>query len=178
VGLLFEAAAGLRRVFEHQLESDQSLSGPSFDVLVRLARTPGGQLRMSELAAQSALTPSGLTRSVDRLRRQGLVERRTCPEDRRGSFAVMTPAGRELMDRAVPEHAAHVDEILDELFTGGEEAMLSELLRRLRDHVRRDPSRGSTAGTAPPPGPGCRPDPLRLDEGSPPRRAGRSTATG
>ena len=51
---------------------------------------------MSELAAQTSLTPSGLTRSVDRLQEQGLVARRVCPEDRRGSFAVLTPdrAGR------------------------------------------------------------------------------------
>ena len=67
---------------------------------------------MSELAAQTTLTPSGLTRSVDRLQEQGLVVRRVCPEDRRGAFAVLTPAGRELMDRAIPDHLAHIDELL------------------------------------------------------------------
>ncbi len=61
VGLLFESAAGLRRVFERRLETERSLSNQSFDVLIRLARTPGGELRMSELAAQTSLTPSGLT---------------------------------------------------------------------------------------------------------------------
>ncbi len=132
---------------------------------------------MSELAAQSSLTPSGLTRSVDRLARQGLVDRRTCPEDRRGSFAVLTPAGRELMDRAVPEHAAHVDEVVGALFTPDEEATLSELLRRLRDHVRTDEPLCPTATTAPPPGPGCRPGP-RLRDGRPPPPSDRSTATG
>lgn len=136
VGLLFESAAALRRVFERRLEIERSLSGQSFDVLVRLARTPGGQLRMSELAAQTSLTPSGLTRSVDRLHQQGLVDRRTCPEDRRGTFAVLTPAGRELMARALPEHAAHVGEVVGDLFTPDEEATLASLLRRVRDHLR------------------------------------------
>ena len=84
VGLLFESAAGLRRLFQRRLETERSLSSQSFDVLIRLARTPGSELRMSELAAQASLTPSGLTRSVDRLQDQGLVERRVCPEDRRG----------------------------------------------------------------------------------------------
>jgi MarR family 2-MHQ and catechol resistance regulon transcriptional repressor len=135
VGLLFESAAGLRRVFERRLETEQSLSNQAFDVLIRLARTPGSELRMSELAAQSSLTPSGLTRSVDRLRQQGLVARRVCPEDRRGAFAVLTPAGQELMDRAIPEHTDHVNEVLADLFTAEEEAILSSLLRRLRDHL-------------------------------------------
>lgn len=135
VGLLFESAAGLRRVFERRLEAERSLSNQSFDVLIRLARTPGSELRMSELAAQSSLTPSGLTRSVDRLQQQGLVARRTCPEDRRGAFAVLTPAGRELMDRAIPDHIDHVNQVLADLFSTEEEATLSSLLRRLRDHL-------------------------------------------
>src|SRR5664279_5062039 len=64
VGLLFESAAGLRRLFQRRFESERSLSNQSFDVLIRLARSPGSELRMSDLAAQTSLTPSGLTRSV------------------------------------------------------------------------------------------------------------------
>jgi DNA-binding MarR family transcriptional regulator len=135
VGLLMESAAGLRRVFQRRMEEEQSLSNQSFDVLIRLARSPGSELRMSELAAQTSLTPSGLTRSVDRLQDQGFVDRRVCPEDRRGSFAVLTPTGRALMDRAIPNHIAHIDEVLSTLFTPGEEETLAALLRRLRDHL-------------------------------------------
>lgn len=109
--------------------------GQSFDVLIRLARTAGNELRMSELAAQTSLTPSGLTRAIDRLQRQGLVSRRTCPEDRRGSFAQLTPEGRATMDRLIPEHMAHIDALLDEVYTVEEEAQLEALLRRMRDHV-------------------------------------------
>ena len=135
VGLLFESAAGLRRVFERRFESERGLSNQSFDVLIRLARTPGSELRMSELAAQTSLTPSGLTRSVDRLAEQGLVARRVCPEDRRGAFAVLTPSGQELMDRIIPDHLAHIDELLTNLFSAEEEQTLSLLLRKLRDHL-------------------------------------------
>jgi MarR family transcriptional regulator, 2-MHQ and catechol-resistance regulon repressor len=135
VGLLMESAAGLRRAIQRRTEAENSLSNQSFDVLIRLARSPGSELRMSELAAQTTLTPSGLTRSVDRLSDQGLVVRRVCPEDRRGAFAVLTPAGQELMDRAIPEHVAHIDELLSSLFAPEEEATLSMLLRRLRDHL-------------------------------------------
>ena len=135
VGLLMESAAGLRREFQRRTEAENSLSNQSFDVLIRLARSPGSELRMSELAAQTSLTPSGLTRSIDRLVEQGLVARRVCPEDRRGAFAVLTQAGRSLMDRAIPDHVAHIDEVLSSLFTSDEEATLASLLRRLRDHL-------------------------------------------
>ena len=135
VGLLFESASGLRRLFQTRLESERSLSNQSFEVLIRLARSPGSQLRMSELAAQASLTPSGLTRSVDRLQEQGLVARRVCPDDRRGAFAVLTTEGRALMDQAIPDHVTHVDEVLRGLYTAEEEETLSLLLRRLRDHL-------------------------------------------
>jgi DNA-binding MarR family transcriptional regulator len=106
------------------------------DVLIRLARTPGDRLRMTELAAQTSLTPSGLTRSIDRLQQQGLVTRQTCPDDRRGAFAVLTEEGRDLMARVIPEHLAHVDAVLSSLFSPKEEDQLASSLRRLRDYTR------------------------------------------
>jgi MarR family transcriptional regulator, 2-MHQ and catechol-resistance regulon repressor len=135
VGLLFESSAGLRRVFQRRMEADRALTNQSFDVLIRLARSEGSELRMSELAAQTSLTPSGLTRSIDRLQQQGLVDRRVCPEDRRGAFAVLTTSGQDLMDRAIPEHIAHINELLSDLFTPEEEETLATLLRTLRDHL-------------------------------------------
>jgi DNA-binding MarR family transcriptional regulator len=140
IGLLFESAIGLRVALQRRLDSERSLANQSFDVLIRLARSPGSELRMSELAAQTSLTPSGLTRSVDRLVEQDLVIRRVCPEDRRGAFAVLTPTGRELMDRIIPEHVAHIDELLGDVYTPEEEQTLSVLLRKLRDHLFADKS--------------------------------------
>jgi DNA-binding MarR family transcriptional regulator len=136
VGLLFESSAGLHRILEPKLLTDSGLSGQSFDVLVRLARTPGFRLRMSELAAQTTLTPSGLTRSVDRLEEAGIVAREACPEDRRGAFAVLSAKGQALMDEAMPLHVTHIDELLDGVLTAEEEETLSSLLRKIRDHIR------------------------------------------
>jgi MarR family 2-MHQ and catechol resistance regulon transcriptional repressor len=135
VGLLFESAAGLRQVLERRLESNAGLSNQSFDVLIRLARTPGNRLRMSELAAQTTLSPSGLTRSVDRLEDTGLVVREICPEDRRGAFAALTVEGKAVMDEAIPRHVAHIDELLHGVLTLEEERMLEALLRKLRDFL-------------------------------------------
>jgi MarR family 2-MHQ and catechol resistance regulon transcriptional repressor len=136
MGLLFESAAGLRRLFHRQMEMSGATANQSFDILIRLARSDGGQLRMSELATQASLTPSGLTRAVDRLQQQGLVTRRVCPDDRRGSFAQLTPAGQALMDRAIPDHLSHIDEVLGGVFTPEEEAQLASYLRRLRDYAQ------------------------------------------
>ena len=136
VGLLFESSAALRRVFEQRLSRENDLSGQAFDVLIRLARTPGNRLRMSELAAQTSLTPSGLTRSIDRLEDAGMVIRESCPEDRRGAFAALSPSGRAVMDRAIPDHIAHVDEVLQAILTPEEEDALATILRKLRDHLR------------------------------------------
>ncbi len=135
IGLLFESSAGLRRIFQQQLDTDTAVVTSSFDVLIRLVRTPGGELRMSELASQASLTPSGLTRSVDRLCHQGLVERRMCPNDRRGTLAVLTPAGQQLMAELLPRHQAAIGNVLDEIFSPDEEEQLHNLLRKLRDYV-------------------------------------------
>ncbi len=90
---------------------------------------------MSELAAQTTLSPSGLTRAVDRLEEIGLVTREVCPEDRRGAFAVLTKSGRAVMARAVPLHVAHIDELLTDVLSSDEERMLEALLRKIRDHL-------------------------------------------
>lgn len=144
VGLLLEAHAALTRELERRLERDSGLSVQWFEVLLRLARSPGGRLRMSDLAASTTLTPSGLTRAVDRLVDAGFVEREACESDRRGAFAVLTGAGRRRIADAVPSHLAHVEELLGGALSPAEQAALASALRKLRDHV--DPAmRGAAA---------------------------------
>jgi DNA-binding MarR family transcriptional regulator len=63
---------------------------------------------MAELAAHLMLSPSGLTRRLDGLVKDGLVERRACPSDRRGSFAVLTEKGRAVLEEAAPTHVEGV----------------------------------------------------------------------
>jgi DNA-binding MarR family transcriptional regulator len=144
VGLFFEAHAGLARELGRRMERDAGVSVQWFEVLLRLARTPGNQLRMSDLAAQTTLTASGLTRAVDRLEEAGLVSRRVCPSDRRGFNAVLTPAGRRCIEKAVPVHLAHVEELLDAALSPAEQDELGALLRKLRDALNPGAARAST----------------------------------
>ncbi|GAA3748263.1 MarR family winged helix-turn-helix transcriptional regulator [Micromonospora maritima] len=149
VGLLVEAYAGLSARFAAQFE-EHGLSPVEFEVLTRLARSPNNQLRMTDLAAQTSLSTSGVTRVVDRMERDGLICRRACPSDRRSSFAVVTAAGLSRLDEILPGHL----KIIEQWFTGQlDPAQLDGLLdglRRVRDAVHPGATAGSTepAGTA------------------------------
>lgn len=87
-----------------ELERTNALPLTSYEVLMLLGDSAEGRLRMGELAAELLLSRSGLTRLVDRLERDGLVARERCPEDARGLFAVITPAGRRRLREARPVH--------------------------------------------------------------------------
>lgn len=135
MGLFFEAYAGVTASAGKRLEANHGLSGQPFEVLIRLARNPGRRLRMSDLALQTTLSASGLTRVVDRLVKAGLVERQSCPSDRRGSFAVLTDEGEARLLAAIPDHLAQLSEVLDTAFTERERETFAKLIRKLRDVV-------------------------------------------
>lgn len=112
VGLL-RAHARLIDAVEHDLREQGCLPLTWYEVLVKLTAAPGGTVRMQELARTAFLTKSGVTRLVDRMEAEGLVARTTCPSDRRGTLAAITPAGRRayretfpVLQRAVEEHFA------------------------------------------------------------------------
>lgn len=133
MGLFFEAHAGLRAALEKRLETECGLPVQWFEVLLRLARSPGERLRMSELAAQSSVTASGLTRVVDRLVEAGLVERESCPEDRRSWYAHLTDAGRDRIHTAVPAHLRDIREVVGSVLDDDEMRTFAATLRKLRD---------------------------------------------
>jgi MarR family transcriptional regulator, 2-MHQ and catechol-resistance regulon repressor len=135
VGLFVESFKGLSAKLERGLDQETGLSLQWFELLIRLARSPGHRLRMSDLAMQTSLTPSGLTRAVDRLGEAGLVERAACPSDRRGAFAALTDAGLARITAAVGPHLRHVEEHLTGLLSADEQRDLARLLRKVRDHV-------------------------------------------
>jgi MarR family 2-MHQ and catechol resistance regulon transcriptional repressor len=146
IGLFMEAQAGLAAAFERELEQQSGLSVQWFEVLIRLARTPGHRLRMTDLAAQTTLSASGLTRAVDRMEGAGLVVREACPTDRRSTYAVLTDAGEARIRTAVPVHVAQVVNVLDSVFNPDELQAFTELARRLRDAANPCAAKASEAG--------------------------------
>jgi DNA-binding MarR family transcriptional regulator len=102
--------SALTRALDAELTERHGLPLTSYEVLLFLADAPGGRMRMSELADSVLLSRSGLTRLVDRLERDGLLEREPCEEDARGYFAAITDSGRTLFDEARRTHLAGVRE--------------------------------------------------------------------
>jgi DNA-binding MarR family transcriptional regulator len=104
---LWSAVASAHAALDGLLDGDPAcpvLGSDAFAVLLPLAQAPDGRMRMHELAERSHLTPSGLTRRIDRLVEDGLVVRDRCGTDRRGAFAVLSPRGLDELGRALPHH--------------------------------------------------------------------------
>jgi DNA-binding MarR family transcriptional regulator len=98
------------RRLEAELEAEHGLTLPAYEVLAHLSEAPDQRLRMSELAKHAILTPSGLTRLVDKLSRDGLVQRQRCGADARVVYAVLTGAGMDRLVAAYPTHVRGVRE--------------------------------------------------------------------
>jgi DNA-binding MarR family transcriptional regulator len=97
---------------ERRLEEEHGLGVSEYEVLERLAEGPKSERRMQELAAAVHLSQSALSRVVGRLEADGLVTRGLCVEDRRGSYACLTGAGRARYAAAKPTHRSVLAETL------------------------------------------------------------------
>jgi DNA-binding MarR family transcriptional regulator len=98
------------RRLEAELEAEHGLNLPAYEVLAHLSEAPDQRLRMSDLAVHAVLSPSGLTRLIDKLAREGLVRRHRCDADARVIYAVLTPEGLQRLESAYPVHLRGVRE--------------------------------------------------------------------
>jgi DNA-binding MarR family transcriptional regulator len=101
---LLRTHASLAKRLEAQLEGEHKLPLSSYEVLQRLLEAPQGRMRMCDLAEQVQLSRSGLTRLVDRLEREDLINRCSCDHDARGAYACLTERGRERLCAARKTH--------------------------------------------------------------------------
>jgi MarR family 2-MHQ and catechol resistance regulon transcriptional repressor len=108
-----------------------------FQALVCLADEPNGRMRMGELADSAGVTLSGVTRLVDRMERSQLMCRDMDPDDRRATWAVLTPTGRDRLAEVLPAYL----EVVENLFLGN--GPLGSLISSI-DTIRR----GADANTA------------------------------
>ncbi|WP_433734213.1 MarR family winged helix-turn-helix transcriptional regulator [Nocardia sp. CA-129566] len=132
-GFLAAGALVGRQVEQHLKQ--EGLSHTQYEVLVRLAAAPDGQLRMTELADALYTSKSGLNYQVTQLEKFGLVRREACPTDIRGVTAVLTTEGRHRLEQIAPGHVETVRRVLiDVLSPQQQEAIatgLGEVVRRL-----------------------------------------------
>ena len=107
------------------------LDPPGFDVLATLRRTGEPfELSAGDLMRSAMVTSGAITQRLDRLETRGLVRRSPHPRDGRVVLVSLTPAGRELVDRVLPDHLATEERLLAGL-TRQQRAALADLLRTL-----------------------------------------------
>jgi len=128
---LLRAHACLAKRLDAELEQAHGLPMSSYEVLGHLEESSGGRMRMCELAEQAQLSRSGLTRLVDRLERDGLLERCSCDHDARGSYACLTASGRERLQEARVTHLAVVREHFFSRFSESELSTLADMWERI-----------------------------------------------
>ncbi|MEV4414169.1 MarR family transcriptional regulator [Catellatospora sp. NPDC049609] len=116
--------------------AQHGLSGTDYGVLVCLSEAPQRRMRMSELSQTMLLEKSRLSHQITRMEREGLVRRQSCPDDRRGQFAVLTDQGWETIRRVAPHHVELVRSVFIDRLTPEQLDQLTEMFTPLQTSIR------------------------------------------
>ena len=127
------AHASLTRQLSARLEAGHGLTLNDYDVLVQLAYAPDRQLRRVDLARSVLLSPSGITRLLDGLEREGWVAKKHCASDARVTYAALTDAGLAKFKAARKTHLVDIEAVFGSRYSSEELAAVSSLLGRLLD---------------------------------------------
>lgn len=128
---LVQAHAAVARGLDEDLRAAHGLPLSEFHILLWLTHDPCARMRMAALADTVQLSPSGLSRAIERLEARGLVTRQQRADDRRGVDAVLTSEGAELMRDASMTHAAAVQRRVFSHLTPTERAAIGQISRRV-----------------------------------------------
>jgi MarR family 2-MHQ and catechol resistance regulon transcriptional repressor len=131
---LVGAYLALKRELSAELVARHGLTINDYGTLLLLSRADEEGMRRIDLAHTLQLTPSGITRLLDRLEDQGLVAKGECKEDARVSYAILTDAGREKLREAAPDHIEDLDRRLGAVLDEEEMEKLAELLGRFTEN--------------------------------------------
>ncbi|MGH3042253.1 MAG: MarR family winged helix-turn-helix transcriptional regulator [Gaiellaceae bacterium] len=128
---LLRAHATTVRSLSARLLADHGLSINDYEALYLLSLAEGRRLKRVDLARRLVLTPSGVTRLLEGLEEEGLVERASCPGDLRVTYACLTDAGAEALERASCVHERSVAALLEEHLSDADIEALADLLGKL-----------------------------------------------
>jgi DNA-binding MarR family transcriptional regulator len=145
---LMEVGSLLQHAVEQQLRASADLSRVQFQILVRLADTPGGSHRMTDLADGVVYSRSGLTYQAAQLEKRELITRTPGADDERSVEVALTPSGRDLLTTVMAGHVEVVQRLLMSALTRKDVNTITDVLGRVRDRMRTAPPR-SAAPRAP-----------------------------
>ena len=140
---LMDVSSLLQHAVEQQLRSAGGLTNVQFKILMRLLEAPDGQLRMTDLADSLVVSRSGMTYQAGLLEKAGLITRAPSPDDDRSTTLGLTGAGRERIATVLPGHVDVVRQMLLDPLTRDDLGALSDLLTRVREHMRAAPPRSA-----------------------------------
>jgi DNA-binding MarR family transcriptional regulator len=127
------AHATLTRQLSTLLEEQYGLAMSEYEVLFLLSRQEDHSMRRIDLSREVRLSPSGITRMLDRLEATGMVEKGACAKDARVTYAVLTDTGMQKLRDCSPVHQAEIERVLGERLSDEEVETLGRLLERLSD---------------------------------------------
>jgi DNA-binding MarR family transcriptional regulator len=130
-----QAHARITRRLDEELRAEHDLSLAEYDALLTIADAPERRIRMRQLADRVILSKSGVTRLIDRLVLDGLVQRDACLSDARGAEAVLTPAGLDRLRRASRTHLRGIDEHFLAALGPDDLAAIQRSMRALADRA-------------------------------------------
>ena len=132
---LLQMTSQLNARMNRQLLQEYGVSLADYEVLVVLSEIPGGRCRVFEIADALAWEQSRVSHQLARMQRRGLIARQDCASDARGAFAVITAAGRAVIERAAPAHVETVRRLVFDDLTPDQLATLTELTDGVLDRL-------------------------------------------
>lgn len=117
---------------DRSLTEQVGISLADYGLLARLQEAGDAGLRMSDLADFAVFSRSRISHAVDRLEKEGWVERRSCPTDRRGSYAALTAEGGAKLSEARPVHHEGIRTHLLSRLSGDQQKALTDATDQVR----------------------------------------------
>jgi DNA-binding MarR family transcriptional regulator len=128
---LARAHASVAAALERDMVPEAGMPLVWYEVLLNLSRAPGGMMRYQDLAKVAGITNSGASRRLEQMTKAGLIERRSCPTDRRGVFAHVTAKGEAAFKRAHSVFLTSLEKNFGDRLKPGEVDVIGAALSRL-----------------------------------------------
>jgi DNA-binding MarR family transcriptional regulator len=135
-GKFLRAHQQVSKALNRNLLAERRISLSWYDVLLQLSASNEDRLRLQDLADRVLYSRSGLTRLIDRMEKAGLVCREPCSDDKRGTYAVLTPLGKRELRRSAPTHLRGIDEHFFSKLSEDEIAVIGSAMARVLEGTR------------------------------------------
>ena len=136
----WRATVRLSTLLLRQLDRDLTaygLNARDYEILVELSEAPDHRLRMTDLADATSQSRSRLSHQISRMEKRGLVRRDECEGDKRGTFAVLSKAGFDTIERVAPHHVENVRRHFIDRLTADQQEEIRSTFQPIVDYLRK-----------------------------------------